>query len=179
MVSYYAIKSRGIPVAGGWHTPSGWTLNSRVCHAGLDASRYHHKTQAGEEDDEEARARLLSEEERYKICERLNLVCQYKSCGRKNIIDCPVRPGQVCSYPECLSGREGKTCISPTPYLELCMPLYGRLYVHEYEFHVLEQFSDVHTLHGNLCKNYLNASQSLQIIFSSEKLWEYISTCSQ
>jgi len=60
---------------------------------GLDASRYHHKVQAEDEDDE-TQARLLSEEERYKLCTRLEIVCQYKGCGRKNIIDCPLRPYQ-------------------------------------------------------------------------------------
>lgn len=62
--------------------------------SGLDASRYHHKVQAEDEDDE-TQARLLSEEERYKLCTRLEIVCQYKGCGRKNIIDCPLRPYQV------------------------------------------------------------------------------------
>lgn len=61
---------------------------------GLDASRYHHKTQE-DDNDEDARARLLSEDEKYKLCSRLEIVCQAKNCGRKNIIDCPVRPGQV------------------------------------------------------------------------------------
>lgn len=62
---------------------------------GLDASRYHHKVQAEDEDDE-TEARLLSEEEKYKLCTRLDITCQYKGCGRKNIIDCPLRPCQVC-----------------------------------------------------------------------------------
>ena len=61
---------------------------------GLDASRYHHKVQAEDEDDE-TEARLLSEEEKYKLCTRLDITCQYKGCGRKNIIDCPLRPCQV------------------------------------------------------------------------------------
>ena len=65
-----------------------------IFNAGLDSSRYHHKTHE-DDDEEEARARLLSEDEKYKLCERLEIICQFKNCGRKNIIDCPVRPGRV------------------------------------------------------------------------------------
>ncbi|XP_067948026.1 DNA polymerase alpha catalytic subunit-like [Watersipora subatra] len=64
---------------------------------GLDASRYHHKV-TEDDGEEEARARLLSDDEKYKHCRRLEIICQSKGCGRKNIIDSPVQARQGKRY---------------------------------------------------------------------------------
>lgn len=75
---------------------AGRSLNRySVTLTGLDSSRYQHKANADDNDEEEAHARLLSEEERYKLCTRLEIVCQHKNCSRKNIIDSPICPGKV------------------------------------------------------------------------------------
>lgn len=58
---------------------------------GLDASGYRHAIQQRAEDDDDV---LLggvnvTDEEKYKDCDRLKIVCASESCGREIILDAP------------------------------------------------------------------------------------------
>ncbi|KAL4220500.1 DNA polymerase alpha catalytic subunit [Mactra antiquata] len=58
---------------------------------GLDASGYRHSVQHHEENDDDALLGgvKISDEEKYKDCMRLKIVCPSETCGRENIIDAP------------------------------------------------------------------------------------------
>ena len=58
---------------------------------GLDASGYRHSLQQQENQDDDALLGgvQISDEEKYKDCERLEIVCSSLTCGRKIILETP------------------------------------------------------------------------------------------
>ena len=62
-----------------------------VIYTGLDASGYRHAMQQKDNEDDDALLGgvQISDEEKYKDCERLEIQCSSVTCGRKIVVDGP------------------------------------------------------------------------------------------
>ena len=60
--------------------------------SGLDPSGYRHQIQHQQNDDDDDAllgSVAISDDEKYKDCERLKFKCCVETCGRENILDSP------------------------------------------------------------------------------------------